>query len=240
MHYEGYACASLEGAVFAAAQTASGRVLAHEFLCLVLIAVVQHRTVVAGQYDDCVFQQSLLLQGAYYLAHAPVELYYGIAAQSHLAGAAESLMWESGHVHVVGGKVHEEGFLVVLFYEVHGMRGDAVRYVLVFPQGLASALHVTYAPDAVHDGIVVSVRTLQIVEQFWIVLASRLALEVLVVVHIYRSRGVVVCHSAVLYEHARHTVGSGSHDVRVVKPYVGQGRGEGLVPVLFARLCSQS
>ena len=213
MHYEGYACASLEGAVFAAAQTASGRVLAHEFLCLVLIAVVQHRTVVAGQYDDGVFHKSLLLQGAHYLAYAPVELYYGIAAQSHLAGAAESLMWESRHMHIVRGKVHEEGVLAVLLYEVYGMRGDAVRYVLVLPQGLASALHVTYAPDAVNDGIVVSVRTLQVEEQFGIVLASRLSLEVLVVVHIDRSRGVVICDLAILYEDARHAVGRCRHDV---------------------------
>ena len=66
-------------------------------------------------------------------------------------------------MHIVGGKVHEEGGASLLLNEVDGMSGDAVGNVLIFPKGFAAALHVADTADAVDDGVVVPVRALEVV-----------------------------------------------------------------------------
>ncbi len=61
-------------------------------------------------------------------------------------------------MYIVGAEVHEEGILLVGFDEVNGVGGYRVGYVLIFPEGFASAFHVAYAADAVDYGHVMAVR----------------------------------------------------------------------------------
>ncbi len=232
--------ATLEGAVLVAAVRTCGAVTVEQFLGLVIIAVVKHRAVVAGEYHKSVVGYSELVKSAHDLAHRPVKLRYGVAPDTHRVLASEALVGETGHMHVVGAEIHEERFAGIAANEVYGVRCDRVGYVLVLPQRLAAARHVAYAAYAVDYGHVVAVRRPHVVEQLRIVLAGRLAGNVPAVIHAYRMLRIVVGDLAVFDEYAWHTVGRGCHDIVVVKSYVGQTRGKGSVPVLFSRLVTES
>jgi len=239
---EGHSGSAFEGTVLVAAQGTGRFVVAKACHRFIGISVVHNGAVVAGQDYDGVLVYFQVLEGFHYLAHGPVELNYGIATVSHVCLAPEARMREARNVYVVGAKVHEEGFAVVLPDETHGMRGDAVGYVLVFPQSLAASLHETYARDAVYDGLVMTVvgTRFQVVEHFGIAFAGGFASKVLAVTYLYGSRGVVVGDETVFYEHAGHAVAGGCHYVVIVKTDVLKSVWQGSIPVLSGGLVAQS
>lgn len=51
-----------------------------------------------------------------------VELYYGIASESHAALPAKTLVRETRHMNIVCGEIHEERVVLIGFYEVDSMR----------------------------------------------------------------------------------------------------------------------
>lgn len=63
-----------------------------EFLCMVLIAVVHNRTIVACEEYDGVVSYTETLERSHNLTHGPVELYDGIATESHAAVFADFLL----------------------------------------------------------------------------------------------------------------------------------------------------
>ena len=93
----------------------------HKLLGLVNVAVIKHRAIVAGENNQCILEQIQLFESAYNLAHAPVELYNGVAAQSHFALSTETLVREAWNMYIVCGKVHEEWCVAVLLDEVNSM-----------------------------------------------------------------------------------------------------------------------
>ena len=76
-----------------------------KLLCLVLITVIHHRTIIAGQQYDGVIRNTQLIQGLHNLTHRPVELHDGISTHTHAALSTETLMRETRHVDIVGGKI---------------------------------------------------------------------------------------------------------------------------------------
>ena len=151
MDNERHTCTAFECAVLSATQAACRRVVAHKLFGLVNISVIEYRTVVAGEYNQCVIEQSLFFKGVDNFAYAPVELYNGIATQAHIALSAETRVGEARNVNIVGGKVHKERLVAVLLYEIHSVFGYAVGYVLVLPECCATAFHIAYASNAVDN-----------------------------------------------------------------------------------------
>ena len=240
MNDEGHACATLISAILTATKSSRRAVLAHEFFRLIYVTIIKHRTVVARKDNYRILKQPLLFERADNLAYAPVKLHNGIAAQTHFALSAETLVGEAGHVNVVRGEVHEEGLLAILTDKVHGVHRNAIGNVLILPKRLTAALHVTNAPDAVDDRVVVSVTRLQVVTQFGIGSTRGFAVKILIVIHIDGRRGVVVSHRTVLNEHTRHAVRRSRHDVGIVKTNVCQRWRNRGIPILLARFSTQS
>ena len=104
-HDEWHGGSALESAVFVAAERTGGTMTVQQFLGLVLIAIVNHGAIVARENDERVVGKAQLGEGFHDFAHRPVELHDGIAAQPHLAFAAETCVGKAGHVDIVGGKI---------------------------------------------------------------------------------------------------------------------------------------
>ena len=124
--------------------------------------------------------------------------------------------------------------------EAKRMSCYAVGNVLVLPESFAAALHVADATYAVHDALVVAVTRLQVVEQLRILLARRLAREVLFIADQYRSRLIVVGNVPLLNEDTRRAVSRRSHDVVIVEPDVAKMHRQLSIPVLLSVLVAQA
>ena len=214
--------------------------LADEFFGTVFVPVVQDGAVVAGENDDRILFKAKPFQRLEHFAHAPVELRDGVAPEAHRAGAAETFRRESGDVDVVRREIEEEGPVFVLLDELHGVAGEGIGDVLVLPEGLAAALHIADAPDAVHDGHIVPVAGAQVVEQFRVVASGGLALEIGLVADLDGMVGIVADHASVLDVHAGHPVRRRRHNVVIIKSDVRQVLVQFPVPVLFRGLGTQS
>ena len=241
-HYSRHHCATLERTVLVAAERSSGAMVAHKFLGMVIVTVVKHRAIVARQNHKRVVGYPERVQSIEHPAHGPVKLGYRIAAQTHFIFAAETLMRETGHMHVVGTQIHEKRIVRVgiLAYEVNSMVGYRVGYVLVLPQSLSAALHEAYAAYTVYNRHIVAVGVAQIGKQLRIVAPGGFAFKIGLVAHVNRSVGVIIGHRSIFYEHAWHSIGGGSHDVMIVEAYVGQAGGEGCIPVLLSRFFAEA
>ena len=213
---------------------------AGQLLGMVFVAVVQHRTVVAGQDNDRVVGQSLAAQGFSEPADRIVELQDSLSAQAHRTLAPKPLVRHTRHVDIVCTEIEEEGAAGVLMDKAHGMGRDGVGNVLIAPQGLAPTPHVADAPYTVHDAHVVSVAGTLLGQQLGIVAPGRLSGKVLAVAHADGRSRVAMGHLAVLNIDTRHAVGGGCHDVMVVEAQVGGRLVETTVPVLFAAAAAQA
>lgn len=214
--------------------------VAQKFLSAVLITIIEHRTIVAGEDDKRVLVEAKLLQEARNLPHRPVELRDGVATKAHGALAAEALMREAGHVNVVGAKIHHKRFVGMTLDEVQGMGRNRVGNVLVLPQGLATALHVSDAANAVYHSHVVAMARLEVIHQLGVCLPCRHPFERLAIAHLNGSRWVVVSHDAVLDEHTWHAIRRGGHEIRVIETQIARSGSKRSVPILLACLVAQA
>ena len=202
------------------------------------IAVVEHGAVVGGENHQGVVGDAQFVQTVHDLSHCPVELHDGVAAQAHGTFAAETFVWPTRHVHVVGAEIHEEGPVCAVLRllcggdPAQGVIGDGVGNVLVFPERFAAALHEADARNAVDDAHVVAVGGAQ-TEQLGIRFAGGFTGEIAAVAHLDGGRGIVVAHASVFDEHTGHAVGGGGHDAAVVEPEIGGGEVDLSVPVLL-------
>src|SRR5690606_26303851 len=89
---EGHSGAPLEDAVFAAAPWPAGFVVAQLLTRLVLVTVINDRTVVAGENDEGPPRQIVSFERREQFTHAPVELQNRIPARTHAALSREARM----------------------------------------------------------------------------------------------------------------------------------------------------
>ena len=125
------------------------------------------------------------------------------------------------------------------FDKPHGTCRDRVSYVFVAPDGRPASLHITYAPDAIDDRVVMTVARLLFVSQSGIRTIVRLAVEGVSIAHLDRMLRVGICYHSVFDEDARHPVGRGRHDIRIVETKVGRRAVERCIPVLTPGLAPQ-
>ena len=204
---------SFEGAVLAAAEASCDAVVSDKLSGGIRVAVVQHRSVVAGEDDDGVVPYSGLLEGVENLTDAVVKLQDGLAPEAHRALAAESLVGHARHMHVVGGEIQEERPAAVLPDEFYGVGGNRVRDILILPQGLAAAFHVADAAYAVDHRIVMTVgrAELELRGRSPVIVGN--ILERAFVAHLHWGGGVEVRYPSVFNKYARSPVGGSGHDI---------------------------
>ena len=117
----------------------------------VLIAIVHNRSIVTGQDYQSVFADSQTFQSGPNLSPCPVKLSNRITAKPHDILSAETVMWITRHMDIVGTHIEEERLVLILLDELNGMCGNRVGYILVLPQRFTTTLHVTNATDSIHD-----------------------------------------------------------------------------------------
>ena len=216
---EGDACAGFVGTVLASAIVLHGGVSVEQFEGLVVVAIVDDRAVVATEYEDGVVSQVQTVQRVHDLAYCPVELQDDVAARAEAALAGKAWVSHAGHMHVLCTQVEEEGFVLVLGYEVLGVVGDDVGYVFIVPQGRLATCHPADARNAVDDGIVVSLAGFHL-HQFGILFARRPVAHLVVVADGDGVVGVEVDYSSVFHEDAGNAVYCSRNDEFVVKSYI--------------------
>ena len=130
-----------------------------QLLRLVVIPIVQHGSVVAGDDQDGVACDAQTVELGSDGTHRLIEREDGFTAQPHRAPPAEALVWHARHMDIIGAEIHEEWTArrAALVHEAHGMGRDTVGYVLVAPQCPAPSFHIADAADAVDDAHVMPV-----------------------------------------------------------------------------------
>src|SRR5205823_7841609 len=148
---------ALEVAVFAAAQRPGGFVpikLSHR---IILVAVVQHRAIVAGENYQRVPDKLQAVECLEYFTGAPVELRNSVPAGSHAGLARKTRMGNARHVDVVRGEIEEERVALVALDELNRLPREVLGHVLVLPTRRFAAGHVADTADGVDNRHVVAV-----------------------------------------------------------------------------------
>ena len=210
-HYHRHTRTTLKGTVFTSAQSACRRMPVEQLLGSVIIPVIHHRSVIARQYHKRIIRYTETIECIQYPSHAPVKLHYSITTNTHCILAPEPFVRESRHMDIVRGKIHEKRLTAMLTHISQRMLCYGICYILILPQCLTATLHIAYSAYSVHYRLVMSMARQHIIQQFRIILSGRFALEITHIAHLYRSVGIIIGNHAVLYEHTRHTVGSGGH-----------------------------
>ena len=239
-YYQRHDAAGLERAILSPAIGSAGGVAASQFNGAVLIAIIQHGAIVAGQDDKGAFGQSLFAQSFGEASHRLVELQNGLAAQSHRALAAKAFVWHPRHMDVVRTEIEEEGMVGILVNKLHGMGCNRVGDVLIAPKCPAATSHIPDTPDAVDDTHVVAMTGALLGQEFGIIAPGRFAGEILAITHADGSIGIEVGHPAILDVDTGYPVGRSCHDVVVVKSQVSRTLVQLAVPILLRRTATQS
>lgn len=230
---EGHVCAAVEEAVFTAAKTACGAVLANHFNGSVIVTVLKHRAVVRREDDEGVVQNSFFFEVFDELSHTPVGFDNGVASRTHGCGSGKAFVGSAGNVRLMETVIKEEGRVAVGRDEVFHLAHKVVGHVFVAPACSCAALHISYSGNAVDNGVVMAVVPFH-AEHFGVVDGCGLAGEVVLVVDLNGVGGIEADHIAVLDIYRGHTVVGGCYEARVVEAYLVGSGGDGLVPVYFS------
>ena len=212
--------------------------VAQHFPGLVLITVIQHRTIVAGQYDERILRQSQPVHLLQKLRHTPVGLQNHIAARTHARLACKTLVGHTRHVGLVQTIIQKERSVTMVTHKLHRFLQEQFSHFLILPLCLFPAFLKAYPGHSVHNGACMpgtGVHT----QQFGIVLTCRLAGKVVTVVHVKRIVFLQSHAFSVLYEYARHAVIGGSLNERVVVTHFFGARLYRAVPVHLSVAQSQ-
>ena len=229
---EGNACASLKETVLPSSVASVHVVLTNEFASLIVVSVVKYRTIVAGEDDDGVLQESFFFQLADDLPHTPVGFDDDIAPWSHGGRTYELAVGDARHVRFVKSVIEEEGLVGRLIVDE---RADTIEqvlsHILVTPQGRTSASHEADARNAVDDCVVVAVRRSDLRHEFWVGDGRGQAFEILLITDLDGVGGIETHDVAVLDIDARHAVDCGGKDARIVEPNLVGTRFDMVVPI---------
>ena len=159
---ERHARAAFPDRILAAAERPGRLVVAELLDGEVLVAVVEHRAVVAGEDHQRVVGQLQAVERREQLADAPVELHDRVAAGPIVVLPTNRGVRHARHVDVVRGEVEEERLVLVPLDELDALAREGVGHVFVFPERGLAALHVADAADAVDDRHVVAVAPVEL------------------------------------------------------------------------------
>ena len=185
---------------------------------LVLIAVVDDRSVVAGEDDEGVAGE-LRADRARRGSRRPTS---PVARSHRRAGPSASCRQtadaaRAAHADRASAKKRKNGLRPMLLDERDGLAGEDVGHVLVFPQRRLAARHVADPADPVDDRLVVSVAGLHR-EQVGFARAGRPVADRLAVADADGIGGIEAGDAAVLDVDGRHAVAGGGHDEAESKP----------------------
>ena len=135
--------------ILPAAPRARRLVIPYKFLSLVVITIIQHRSIVAGQDNNRILLKTKSFQCIENLPYAPVELGDGVTSKPHGTRPTESFSRESRDVDVIGGEIQEKRLIGVLLDEPYGMSSQRIRNSLILPKRSTSTFHVADTSDAI-------------------------------------------------------------------------------------------
>ena len=229
---EWHTSACLKETILSTSITPVHIMIAYEFLSLVVIPIVEHRTIVAGEDDNGVLEQTLIFEFLYNLTHAPVGFDDNIATRSHRGGTNEFAVRDAGNVRLVKPIIEEEGLSVrLLVDECANTVEQVLSHILVVPQSRMSAFHEADARNAVDDRIVVPMRRSNLCHEFRIGYSRRHSFEVLLVTDFDGVGGIKTYDIAVLDIDTRYAIDRCRKNAGVVETYLVRTRFDGMIPI---------
>ncbi len=234
---EAHARAAFEDAIFAATERSGGGMpgLLVQFYGLVLVAVVEHWTVIGRVDDKGVLSQALLIELGEDAADLIVERHHGVAArpERRLAGVARVV--DTRHMVLMRGVEEEERFVLIARNEAAGFVSERVAHRLVVPHRSLTALHPADAADAIDERHIVTVGPIHLqLCALGVGLEVRIARVRRLVANLDGVLRVEADDGAVLDEDGRHAVAGGGHDEGVSEANLIRRRVNLLIPVHVA------
>ncbi len=121
------------------------------------VAVIEDGAVIRAENDEGVLRKAVFREGFRDLADTPVELEDGVTTQAGSRFPLKALMWNAGHVDVVGSEEEEERAVFVLFDIKLRLLDPFVAKILITETSCVASGVKADARHAVVDGIVVAV-----------------------------------------------------------------------------------
>ena len=199
---------------------------------LILIAVVEDGSVIGSINHEGVLGEALLLELGQDTPHLIIERHDGVTTRAQGRAACVTRIMHARHMVLMRSVVEEEWLGLVGRDERAGLVGEHIAHGLVIPKGRLTALHPTDAPDAVHQGHIMTVRPIHL--QLGPLGRRRevgVAWKRILVADFNRILGVEPDHSTILDEDGRDAVTRGGHDVRIRKADLVRTRADWLIPI---------
>ena len=127
------------------------------FDCVVLVSVVNYRSVVARENHQGVSRQLQPFHGIQDFADAPIELQNHISSGAHPAFTCEPCVRHARDMDVVRGVIQEKLFLPMLLQKLDRLLRDDICHVFIHPTRAFASGHVSDPTDSIDNRLVVPV-----------------------------------------------------------------------------------
>ena len=186
------------------------------FASLVLITVVNHRTVVAGENKQSVIGNAQTIQCIHNLTNGPVQLKDYVTTGTETTLSGKTRMRNARHMYILCTHVQEERFIGRRTDKVLRFFSDDIGNFLVIPQGRLTSRHPSDTRNTVDNGIVMSLTRFQF-HQFRILFTRRPVAYFMVIADSNRVGRIQSGHSSVFHKHTRHTVYRSRNNKFIIK-----------------------
>ena len=198
--------------------------------CIVYIAVVQHRTVIAAENHNCLLSQVQTVQSPHYGAYRSVEFQYRIATPALSALALKARVRHTRHVYVIRRQIQKERRILMPANKATRLTHKVVSDILILPQGRNPTTLIANATDAIHYRHIMPVRVAY-TQQLRVLLARRQIAYLVLVVHLQRVIRAKIQHPTVAQIHTRHAVRGRWHNKALVKANIIRRMRDRLIPI---------
>ena len=202
--------------------------------CTIFIAIIEYRTVITGENDDCVLIEVHRFELGNDFSNSPVNLQNGITPETQSALAFEGSRWHAWYMWFCECVVQEKWCGLMLSDKSFGFIQKSKWYFFVRPPGCLTTGHKSDSANTVDDGVFVAVvRTAFHLQQFRIFLSSWFRTYFLCIIHCNRIIGVCADGYAIFHENSGHPVCRCRKNKGIIEPKFIGARSYPFIPVFL-------
>ncbi len=218
-------------AIFSAPRPAARIMLPKPLLRVIIIPVIQHRPVITRKNHNRILQQPQALQARNRLTHTPIRLHDSIPARPQVRTSDETGMRRPRHMRLMQPIIKEKRLLSTLLLQPRLHLGHKIiRHILVHPPGLLPAFHKPDPRNPVHNRVIMPVVPHHF-QHLRVAQRRRLALKILLIIHINRIIGLQALHNPVPNINRRHAIVRRGNQASIIEPHGIRARHNLLIPI---------
>src|SRR5690625_5236665 len=136
-------CTRFNSTVFTTAATAKVVVITNLFIGVILISVIQNRSVIRRKENQGLVLQPSLLMTRHQRANLPVALRHHISARTKGCNTLKTFVYNPGHMNIDRVVVNKEGVVRIVIHKIDRFIHQDIGNILIPPKSRFPTFHIT-------------------------------------------------------------------------------------------------